>query len=130
MLRCRAGASRPLHLGGGYVECHLSAGWGSGNVANLFPLPHPDMQPTFKFALATAVYTAFLFAQARARDLWQSPLLPPQMAVQTFLAGAGATAPLALAVAPEAVPFVSPTFTAQPPGRIASCPLRFTAASG
>ena len=57
MLRCRAGASRPLHLGGGYVECHLSAGWGSGNVANLFPRPHPDMQPTFKFALATAVLT-------------------------------------------------------------------------
>ena len=55
MLRCRAGTSRPLHLGGGYVECHLSAGWGSGNVANLFPRPPPDMQPTFKFALATAV---------------------------------------------------------------------------
>ena len=27
-------------------------------------------------AVAAAVYTAYLFAQAKARDLWQSPLLP------------------------------------------------------
>lgn len=41
-------------------------------------------------ALMTAVYTAYLFAQAKARDLWQSPLLPPHMAVQSVLAGAAA----------------------------------------
>jgi len=39
-------------------------------------------------AAATAVYTAFLFAQAKARDLWQSPLLPPHLLVQAALAGA------------------------------------------
>lgn len=55
-------------------------------------------------ALAAAVYTAFLFAQAKARDLWQSALLPAHMAVQTLLAGAGATLVAALAVATEAVP--------------------------
>jgi Fe-S-cluster-containing dehydrogenase component/formate-dependent nitrite reductase membrane component NrfD len=38
-------------------------------------------------ALATAIYTAYLFAQAKARDLWQSPLLPSHMAVQAVLAG-------------------------------------------
>lgn len=38
-------------------------------------------------ALATAVYTAFLFAQAKARDLWQSPLLPFHMGLQALLAG-------------------------------------------
>ena len=27
----------------------------------------------------TAVYTAYLFAQAKARDLWQNPLLPPHL---------------------------------------------------
>jgi Fe-S-cluster-containing dehydrogenase component/formate-dependent nitrite reductase membrane component NrfD len=43
-------------------------------------------------ALMTAVYTAFLFAQAKARDLWQSPLLPPHFAVQAVLAGASALA--------------------------------------
>ena len=39
-------------------------------------------------ALATACYTAYLFAQAKARDLWQSPLLAPHLAVQAVLAGA------------------------------------------
>jgi hypothetical protein len=36
------------------------------------------------------VYTAYLFAQSKARDLWQNPLLPPHMAVQAVLAGAAA----------------------------------------
>ena len=39
-------------------------------------------------AVAAAVYTAYLFAQAKARDLWQSPLLPPHLLVQAVLAGA------------------------------------------
>jgi Fe-S-cluster-containing dehydrogenase component/formate-dependent nitrite reductase membrane component NrfD len=39
-------------------------------------------------ATATAVYTAYLFAQAKARDMWQSPLLAPHLAVQAALAGA------------------------------------------
>lgn len=39
-------------------------------------------------AVMTAVYTAFLFAQAKGRDLWQNPLLPPHFAVQSALAGA------------------------------------------
>ena len=39
-------------------------------------------------ALGTAVYTAFLFAQAEGRDLWQSPLLPVHLVVQAFMVGA------------------------------------------
>jgi formate-dependent nitrite reductase membrane component NrfD len=39
-------------------------------------------------AVGTAVYTAFLFAQAKGRDLWQSPVLGPHLAVQAVLAGA------------------------------------------
>jgi Fe-S-cluster-containing dehydrogenase component/formate-dependent nitrite reductase membrane component NrfD len=42
-------------------------------------------------AAMTAIYTAFLFAQAKARDLWQSPLLPAHLFVQALLAGAAAT---------------------------------------
>lgn len=38
-------------------------------------------------AALTAVYTAFLFAQARGRDLWQSPLGSIRMLVQCVLAG-------------------------------------------
>lgn len=47
-------------------------------------------------ALGTACYTAYLFAQAKARDLWQSPLLAPHLAVQAVLAGAAALLPFAL----------------------------------
>ena len=39
-------------------------------------------------AIATAAYTGYLFAQAKARDLWQNPLLPPHLVVQATLAGA------------------------------------------
>ena len=51
-------------------------------------------------ALATAVYTAYLFAQAKARDLWQSPLLPAHLAVQAVLAGAAAMLPIVAWLAP------------------------------
>jgi Fe-S-cluster-containing dehydrogenase component/formate-dependent nitrite reductase membrane component NrfD len=48
--------------------------------------------------LAVAGYTAFLFGQAEARDLWQSPILLWHMIAGTFAAGGGAT----LAIAPVA----------------------------
>jgi Fe-S-cluster-containing dehydrogenase component/formate-dependent nitrite reductase membrane component NrfD len=54
-------------------------------------------------AALTAVYTAYLFAQAKARDLWQNPLLPPHLLVQSVLAGAGALVPAALWPDPTAV---------------------------
>src|SRR5258706_10600629 len=38
-------------------------------------------------SIMTAVYTAYLFAQAKARDLWQNPLLPPHLLVQAALLG-------------------------------------------
>ncbi len=40
------------------------------------------------FAIITAVYTAFLFAQAKGRDFWQSPTLPLHMLVHACMAGA------------------------------------------
>jgi Fe-S-cluster-containing dehydrogenase component/formate-dependent nitrite reductase membrane component NrfD len=46
-------------------------------------------------AAMTATYTAYLFAQARARDLWQSPLLPPHLLVQALLIGAAVLLPMA-----------------------------------
>ncbi|HEV2359666.1 MAG TPA: 4Fe-4S dicluster domain-containing protein [bacterium] len=46
-------------------------------------------------AVLTAVYTAFLFAQARARDLWESPSLGPHLGVQALLAGAAVLVPCA-----------------------------------
>jgi formate-dependent nitrite reductase membrane component NrfD len=43
--------------------------------------------------IMTAVYTAYLFAQAKARDLWQNPLLPPHLLVQALLLGSAALLP-------------------------------------
>jgi Fe-S-cluster-containing dehydrogenase component/formate-dependent nitrite reductase membrane component NrfD len=39
------------------------------------------------FAIASACYSAFLFAQAKGRDLWQSPLFLWHLLVQAFVAG-------------------------------------------
>ena len=63
-------------------------GVGSGNVA-------ATLRPLFlwlglPFAVMTAIYTAFLFAQAEGRDLWQSPLLPVHLVVQAMMMGGAA----------------------------------------
>jgi len=39
-------------------------------------------------AVLVAVYTAFLFAQAKGRDFWQSPTLALHMLIHSFMAGA------------------------------------------
>jgi formate-dependent nitrite reductase membrane component NrfD len=44
--------------------------------------------PGIILAALTAIYTAFLFAQAEGRDLWQSPILAPHLFVQAVMAGA------------------------------------------
>jgi len=55
-------------------------------------------------AVTTAIYTAYLFAQARARDLWQNPLLPAHFLVEAGLAGAAVLLPVAIILEPHAVP--------------------------
>ena len=45
------------------------------------------MIPGIPLSIMTAVYTAYLFAQAKARDMWQNPLLPPHLLVQALLLG-------------------------------------------
>ncbi|MCH7871008.1 MAG: polysulfide reductase NrfD [Planctomycetes bacterium] len=47
---------------------------------------------TAALAAGAAVYTAFLFAQAKGRDYWQSPLLPVTMLVDALVAGAAVLA--------------------------------------
>jgi Fe-S-cluster-containing dehydrogenase component/formate-dependent nitrite reductase membrane component NrfD len=39
------------------------------------------------FAFLSAVYTAFLFAQAKGRDFWQSPMLGVHMIIHSLMAG-------------------------------------------
>ena len=61
------------------------------------------MIPGIPLAILTAVYTAYLFAQAKARDMWQNPLLPPHLLVQALFASAAALLPMALAIEPKAL---------------------------
>jgi Fe-S-cluster-containing dehydrogenase component/formate-dependent nitrite reductase membrane component NrfD len=70
-------------------------------------LGRPGWREALRYAGAplgalTAVYTAYLFAQAKARDLWQNPLLPPHLLAQALLAGAAALLPLATWLEPAA----------------------------
>ena len=65
-------------------------------VAGRPQLTRPLIWLGLPLSLLTAVYTAYLFAQAKARDLWQNPLLPPHLTVQALLAGAAALIPAAL----------------------------------
>lgn len=46
-------------------------------------------------SLLTAIYTAYLFAQAKGRDMWQNPLLPPHLVFQAALLGAAVLLPIA-----------------------------------
>jgi formate-dependent nitrite reductase membrane component NrfD/ferredoxin len=45
------------------------------------------MLPGIPLSILTAIYTAYLFAQAKARDMWQNPLLPPHLLMQALLLG-------------------------------------------
>jgi len=75
----------------------IISGYGALLVAHLgaVVLDNPEVTRMMAWAggplaLGTAIYTAYLLAQAKARDLWQSPLLPTHFCVQALLAGAGA----------------------------------------
>ena len=52
------------------------------------------MIPGIPLAILTAVYTAYLFAQAKARDMWQNPLLPPHLFFQSALLGSATLLPV------------------------------------
>jgi Fe-S-cluster-containing dehydrogenase component len=63
------------------------------SALGLFVLPRPAVILTALLAAFTALYTAFLFGQAKGRDLWQSSLLAPHLIVQALVAGAALFAP-------------------------------------
>ncbi|MDA8149462.1 MAG: polysulfide reductase NrfD [Actinomycetota bacterium] len=81
---------------GGVVTLYLV-----GSIASSLVLRQVMTGFGLPLAIATACYTAFLFAQAKARDLWQSPLLAPHLAVQAVLAGAAVALPLAEWLSPH-----------------------------
>ena len=52
------------------------------------------MIPGIPLSILTAIYTAYLFAQAKARDMWQNPLLPPHLFFQSGLLGSAILLPV------------------------------------
>ena len=70
--------------------------WGLSMFFGWSGLLQGIMWLTAIFAIVTAVYTAFLFAQAKGRDFWQSPTLALHMLVHSIMAGAAALALVAL----------------------------------
>jgi Fe-S-cluster-containing dehydrogenase component/formate-dependent nitrite reductase membrane component NrfD len=63
--------------------------WFLGHLLGVSLLTHPVVTWLgVLLAVLSAVYTAFLFAQAEGRDLWQSPLVPWHLFVQGVMAGA------------------------------------------
>jgi len=61
--------------------------WGASTFFELNIPEIPLLWVTAVFAVLLAVYTAFLFAQAKGRDFWQSPTLPLHMLVHSVMAG-------------------------------------------
>lgn len=59
----------------------LASWWGSTSLQSWL------MIGGIPLSILTAVYTAYLFAQAKARDMWQNPLLPPHLFTQSLLLG-------------------------------------------
>jgi formate-dependent nitrite reductase membrane component NrfD len=80
------------------LALHFLASWMRSETTQTWLL-----LPGIPLGVLTAVYTAYLFAQAKARDLWQNPLLPPHLLVQALLLGSAALLPFAAWLEPRAV---------------------------
>jgi Fe-S-cluster-containing dehydrogenase component/formate-dependent nitrite reductase membrane component NrfD len=86
---------------GGYILVAFGAFVVITGAASLFGWSDAHrvlLWPASALAVAAACYTAFLLAQAKGRDLWQSPILPIHLAVQSIVAGAAALGILAPAL--------------------------------
>ncbi len=77
---------------GGYVLTLYGAALAAWLLAGIFwrRIPQPLVWATAILAIASAGYSAFLFAQAKGRDLWQSRLFFWHLIVQAIVAGAAA----------------------------------------
>jgi Fe-S-cluster-containing dehydrogenase component/formate-dependent nitrite reductase membrane component NrfD len=71
------------------LALHFIASWAGSKSFQLWL-----MIPGIPLSALTAIYTAYLFAQAKARDMWQNPLLPPHLLLQAVLLGSAILVPL------------------------------------
>lgn len=75
--------------------------WGANTWFELGIPEQPMMWVTAVFAVMLAIYTAFLFAQAKGRDFWQSPSLALHMLGHSVMAGAAIFALVAIVAGTE-----------------------------
>jgi Fe-S-cluster-containing dehydrogenase component/formate-dependent nitrite reductase membrane component NrfD len=90
---------------GAYILLVYGALVGLSVLATMFGaagLWHFLLWPGGVAAVLAAIYTGFLFAQAKGRDLWLSPALPVHLLVQALLAGAASLAIVGVVVASNA----------------------------
>jgi Fe-S-cluster-containing dehydrogenase component/formate-dependent nitrite reductase membrane component NrfD len=87
-----------LMIYGALATVWLASGWFAGSVSAEL------IVATAVFAAASACYSAFLFAQAKARDLWQSPVFIWHLLVQALIGGAALM--IVAAVATSAGPII------------------------
>lgn len=99
---------------GAFILIGFSIVGGLFFLSRLFNLQFSNLfiWPGVILAALSATYTAFLFAQAEGRDLWQSPLLPWHLLVQAIMAGAAGLliAALFFGTTPEATRVLAWTF--------------------
>jgi len=65
----------------------LVTAWLAAHLANALTIGDVLLWPGVVLAAFSAVYTAFLFAQAKGRDFWQNPLLSVHLIAHALLAG-------------------------------------------
>ena len=70
-----------LMIYGALATAWLACGLFAGSVPSVLAIA------TAVFAIGSACYSAFLFAQAKARDLWQSPVFIWHLLVQALIGG-------------------------------------------
>ncbi len=75
--------------------------WGAATLFGWNIPETPLLWVTAVFGILLAIYTAFLFAQAKGRDFWQSPTLPLHMLIHSVLAGGAVFSILSLAMEHE-----------------------------
>ena len=61
--------------------------WAIADILDAFSLRDLLHWPILLFAALTAIYTGFLFSQAKGRDFWQNPAFVLQLLAHAFIAG-------------------------------------------
>lgn len=90
-------------LAGGLLMLDVATYFGLGGTLVPTGLRNNLLLIGTPLAIVTSVYTAWLFAQAEGRDLWQSPALTIQFFIRTFVAGFAAGVLLSALLAPHIV---------------------------